>query len=780
MQLTRDTLKPFQLRATYQLVRMLQTYPNPPFKRWYSSDTGDPYPFVCRLKAITGSGKTPMLALAAAMLGDAIILWTTNRGAVISQTAANLSAGGAYATLLSEGTEIHDLGDLASTDWTDLLTAQTGLTILLGTVALFNRDDEGKEALNLHKDRNGTTYWQMLAGNGPDGRARPLYVVYDEAHGTTKAQFSRLTELNPYAFILASASPLPEGLSELIPGNTGEEKSAALEQQTVVVPTAEVVEAGLLKTRLYLVDCNTTREQAVSDSNHKWLELRGKVPGNDGPIWCGVVNSTLAGLEVWAVLTEKLGVAPERIAVHLASVNANIAAAGPIANWALLQDTKKAGKTPEQLRADGYTHIIWNLSLREGWDEPWAYVAYLDSTGKSTTDISQKIGRFLRQPNATPFEDGDLNSAYFYFNVPDKDFAALVQATQSDLQNEGYEVVVITGDAARPGASQSVPVKRTVEIPMVAESFGEDLEVLDSILLNAVPDFNETALKAPGKVKTKVIDVRRSQEDGSLEKVEPREENAEILVWKYLFDRLGAIDSRLVKKENTRFSHELKTHPKMRQRMQYGSEAMRMLGDALATIQQQLNAEFRLEYEPDRVYEVGSFVMSAPNLRTDDPIKREKYAIRPYQHALHAQYNGLNSFEIAVADALDKLGNQWCRNPSRTGYGIPIPVLGEGTTDFYPDFLLWGKKSLWAIDPKGKHLINDAVQTKIHGLANVPEMPQRIRVALVIEGSYSIGADNRPKRVGKDGASLIWKDVDTVKAKLFAEPEQLINYLAKL
>ncbi|MBF8965459.1 DEAD/DEAH box helicase family protein [Pontibacter sp. FD36] len=780
MQLTRENLKPFQLRATDQLVQMLQTYPNPPFKRRFNPETGEPYPFICRLKAITGSGKTPMLATMAATLGDAIILWTTNRGAVISQTVAKLSAGGSYDPLLPEGTEIHALGDLAGTDWTNLLTAQSGLTILLGTVALFNREDKGKETLNLHKDRNGTSYWQMLAGNGPEGRARPLYVVYDEAHGTTKAQFSRLAELNPYAFILASASPLPQELSDMIPGNTSEEKSENLERQTVVVPTAEVVEAGLLKTRLYLVDCNTTREQAVSDSNEKWLDLRRKVSGDEGPIWCGVVNSTLAGLEVWAVLTEKLGIASERIAVHLASVNANVAAAGPIANWALLQDTKTAGKTPEQLRADGYTHIIWNLSLREGWDEPWAYVAYLDGTGKSTTDISQKIGRFLRQPNATPFEDGDLNSAYFYFNVPDKEFSDLVQATQSDLQNEGYEIVVISGDSSRPGTSQSVPVKKAIEIPMVAETFGEDLEILDNILLDAVTDFSEAALKAPGKVKTKVIDVRRSQEDGSLEKVEHRDENADVAVWKYLFDRLGAIDSRVVKKGNTRFSHDLKTKPKMRQRMQYGSEAMRVLNDALPSIQQQLNNEFRLEYEPDSIYKVGPFIMSSPNLRTDDPVKKERYAVRKYKNALHAEYNGLNPFEAEVAEALDKCSNQWCRNPSRTGYGIPIPVLGEGTTDFYPDFLLWGKKSLWAIDPKGKHLLNDAVQTKIHGLANVYDMPQRIRVALVIEGNYTMGSDNRPKQVGKDGCTLVWKDGDTVKAKSFQAPELLISYLAKL
>ncbi len=83
--LTRDNLKPFQLKAAGELSQMLRIYPSPPFRKKYDSDSGELLPFLCRLKAITGSGKTPMLALAAADLRDAIVLWTTNRGAVISK-----------------------------------------------------------------------------------------------------------------------------------------------------------------------------------------------------------------------------------------------------------------------------------------------------------------------------------------------------------------------------------------------------------------------------------------------------------------------------------------------------------------------------------------------------------------------------------------------------------------------------------------------------------------------------------------------------------------------
>ena len=755
---------------------MLSTYPGAPFRKWFNPETGEPYPFLCRLRAITGSGKTPMLALSASTLGDAIILWTTNRGAIISQTAANLSAGGRYSALLPEDAQILELSDLSTSDWSEVVSAKTGLTIILSTVALFNRDGD---VLNVHKDRGGTTHWEMLSGQGQEARQRPLYVIYDEAHGGTKAQFSRLTELNPRAFILASASDLPEDLTHLLPGMTSEEKSDALQKQTVIVHTPDVVKAGLLKTRLYLVDCNTTRHDALKEANDKWFDLSQKLKAiREWPVMCCIVNSTLAGLEVWETLTQDLKVDPRRVAVHLANIDKALADANPNAPWGQLLDTHKAKKTPEALRNEGYTHIIWNLSLREGWDEPWAYVAYLDGTGKSATDISQKIGRFLRQPNAEPFDDGDLNSAYFYFNVPDDEFAAVLRTTQSDLENQGYEIISIGGSSARPKTSRESPLKRKVTIPKVAESFGEDLSALDQILLDNVPHFAPEDLRAPGRVSTRVLDLRRNVEDGTLQKEERRDDNAEIRVWDYLISRLATVDSRIAKKNGTCFTPFVKSDPRLKQKMQFGSRAMEMLNRNLSDITKRLNDELRLEYEPDQVYEVKPFNLVSPDLHTDDLAKRERYRVRVFNRALHQEYNGLNPFEVKLAEAIDELGIEWCRNPSKTGYSIPIAEIGEGTTNFYPDFLLWSSKCLWAIDPKGAHLANDAIYNKLMDVSDVDDLPLKIRVALVLEGEYVLGANNRPQpRDKKKGCTLILKRNVGVRAKHFASPTALVKEL---
>ncbi|HHT0268120.1 TPA: DEAD/DEAH box helicase family protein [Klebsiella pneumoniae] len=778
MKLTIDTLKPFQIKAASEIAEMIATYPNPPYKRRFDPETGMSLPFLCRLKAITGSGKTPILSLACNKIGDGIILWTTNRGAVISQTKNNLSVGGKYSNLLPDDVNILNLNEITETDWVDICRAKKGLTIILATVALFNRDGD---ALNVHKDRDGISHWDVLSGKGPEGRNRQLYVVYDEAHGGTKAQFSRLKELNPRAFILASSSEMSGDLIDLLPGNNVDEKSLSLKTQTVVVSTPLVVKEGLLKTRLYLVDCNTSRLDALTEANTKWQELSTKMSSfNTWPVICCIVNSTLAGLEVWESLVTQLKVDPKRIAVHLANVNSNLANVNPNAPWSLLVDTHKAKKSPEDLHDEGYSHIIWNLSLREGWDEPWAYVAYLDGLGKSTTDISQKIGRFLRQPNATPFDDGDLNSAYFYFNVPDKDFSELVKTTQNDLSDSGHEIVSIESNSPRPQTSREVPVKKEVFVSKVAETFGEDLEILDQILLSNVPLFSDESLRSKGKMHTRVLDLANSCEDLDLNKEETKDDNADISVWEYLVSRLGTYDNRIARKSGTCFTPFVKNDPKMKQRMQFGSDAMLQINNNLSNIIRLLNNEFHLEYEYDDIYAVKSFNLVSPDYQYEDLNKRNRYKVNSFKNALHSEYNGLNKFELEIAESIDSLGVDWCRNPSKTGYNIPIPEIGQGTSNFFPDFLLWGKNQVWALDPKGSHLINDAIFLKLMAVSDINDKRLRLKVGFVLEGEYMLGINNRPQLQSKNGCTLIYKKNSSIRAKSYPTSKELIKDLLVL
>ncbi|HEV2361153.1 MAG TPA: hypothetical protein VGS21_05585, partial [Acidimicrobiales bacterium] len=103
-----------------------------------------PIPFVGLLKAVTGAGKTPVLAEVVGGLGDAVVIWTSKSSAVVEQTFNNLR--GRYRGLLPEhGVRI--LRDIpGQSDWHHLINARTGLTIWVLTTASWNEQEAAKSA----------------------------------------------------------------------------------------------------------------------------------------------------------------------------------------------------------------------------------------------------------------------------------------------------------------------------------------------------------------------------------------------------------------------------------------------------------------------------------------------------------------------------------------------------------------------------------------------------------------------------------------------------------
>lgn len=767
MIIRRSDLKPFQERAASNLAKMIQSYPGPDFKPRYDQDSGDLLPFLCRLRAITGSGKTPILALTARHLNRGVILWTTNRGAVISQTLANLRAGGKYSELLPEGTQVFLLGEMSAADWTQAMSSEDGLTILLSTVAAFNQEGD---KLKIHQKAGDYTRWEMLGGQGESGRVRPLYIFYDEGHGATERQFQKLRELKPRSFVLASASPLPDDLTDLLSGKTQEEREKSLAERTVAVPTKEVVEAGLLKKRLYFVDCNAAKADAVREANDQWVELRDKLAEfGKIPIACFIVNETPRGVDIWEHLVN-LGVNPTKIAVHLSGARDVIVdRRGTLDGMMDTYSGKKlADRSPEMLASMGFTHLIWNLTLREGWDEPFAYVAYIDEHGRSTIDIVQKIGRFVRQPDAEPFSDPDLNSAYFYFNISDENFTQLIEATQAEMETDGYEVIAVSKNR-RPPSSRTVPVIKPKSLPAIAPWFGSSVKELDDILLEHVPLFAEKGMHAEGVIRTRVFEMTTLEEDVTKRLERKSDANETITPWEFISARLGAIDSRIVNDDGTIFSAELKIHEKMTQPVQYGSDAMMALEKAIPQIREKLNEKFQLAtLGKHAVHELQPFRLVSPDMSGGSDSYREKYKVRTFKHSLHEEYNGFNPFELRVAEALDALRKPWCRNPvGKDGYRIPIQELGSDTVWFYPDFLLWTDNEVWALDPKGKHLVVAAVAEKLMDLSGLKGLKPTIRVGFILEGNYILDAQNHYKKTGQEGFTLIRKVGTRPKALTF-------------
>jgi type III restriction enzyme len=74
-------LRDFQQDAAGKLVQSAVSY----FTNGPDISGGRPVPFVGQLQAVTGAGKTPILADVVGRLKPAIILWTTKFGSVVDR-----------------------------------------------------------------------------------------------------------------------------------------------------------------------------------------------------------------------------------------------------------------------------------------------------------------------------------------------------------------------------------------------------------------------------------------------------------------------------------------------------------------------------------------------------------------------------------------------------------------------------------------------------------------------------------------------------------------------
>src|SRR2546423_553560 len=96
-------LFPFQIKASAQIAErfneLIADDRRPMVNRYW------PVPFYQALSALTGAGKTPILAdavsqLRASLPVEPVVLWISKGRAVVDQTYANFESGGKYAHLL--------------------------------------------------------------------------------------------------------------------------------------------------------------------------------------------------------------------------------------------------------------------------------------------------------------------------------------------------------------------------------------------------------------------------------------------------------------------------------------------------------------------------------------------------------------------------------------------------------------------------------------------------------------------------------------------------------
>lgn len=465
---------------------------------------GRSVPFVGQLKAVTGAGKTPILASLIGRLPSAIVLWTTKFGSVVSQTATNLAVNGKYQHLLGGDAEVIAFSEIQSyAKWEHILSKTEGLTILVSTVAAWN-SQERDDRLNVHrvsKDWGDKSRWSQLK----EDRKRPLFVLYDEAHNTTSEQIELLDDLDPAAFFIASASPIKGKLQYYLSNLTDEDRK----KRIISVRTIDVVEAQLLKSTISLADYDSPVEEMIKDVVDKRAGLERRLRTLNSPLIpkaIYVVEHSNARdgeprpIALWRLLTEKFGIFPKQIAICTDTKN-------------LPKDAIRIQNVDEL--SDQYPHIIFNKKLQEGWDNPSVYACYFDGKTDSATRIQQVIGRALRQPRARYFQDEELNTAYFYVNCPNEALETIVD----DLKEELRVYKDDTADIFEPFQFKEerktlpkIPVKSEwvgkLCVPVVKlEISSEQRDQLITLVRRKTMGFDADDLASPGKALVNFVSV---------------------------------------------------------------------------------------------------------------------------------------------------------------------------------------------------------------------------------------------------------------------------------
>lgn len=730
-------------------------------------------PFFQSLSALTGAGKTVILAEAVSQIADMmpvkpVIMWLSRGKVVVSQTFANLAPGGKYHHLL-DGMSVDALASYKP----EVVAESDQPLVYFATVGTFNQRDKEGGTLLIHKsdvDNMEASIWEAIRlRTDAAGHRRPLIVVYDEAQNLSNQQTELLLELEPDGFLLASATMR-------LPARIGAElqhiKTAGYEDTDLItkVKTKHVVAEGLVKDTVLLEGYNTPMEEAVSQLLADWKESTAEAEalGLDlRPKSIYVCNTNVVAdtpnltddpkqpfgqrqappILIWKYLVEQMGVDPSTVAVY---ADLKTDKEFPLPDEFTL--FKGADKDYDEFTAGDFQHIIFNLTLQEGWDDPSVYFAYIDKSMESTVQITQVIGRVLRQPGAKHYPAERLNSAHFYIRVDKNEvFNDVIEDVKKELGEEsgGVKIVVAAPGKPKPQDYHSNGehfVPETGLDPSAARTKIEELLV-------QFADYREGGVNTKGTGSRRVLKQKVGQ-NGSQSQWEEYEHSSEASA-RWIFHRevqrqykwaLGVVNL---------------ADPKLDARVGIGSPAhkqVRYLADEVVNayikgvklVQRRLNP-----------FRVG-------------PILARADEVVPFSNSVHEGYAGLNPLERPFADAIDKTGLTWARNPSRSGYGIPLISVGP-TANFYPDFLIWTDERVICVDTKGAHLVHETARRKLLRIRPAKNGP-RLDVQFVSNGKYDDTLEQK-----HTGGFTCWGlgDDGTIQSVHHNDMESVVKYLVQ-
>ncbi len=728
-------------------------------------------PFFQALSALTGAGKTVVLAEAVSQIADTmpskpVIMWLSRGKVVVRQTFVNLSPGGKYHHLL-DGMAVDALANYKP----ETVAEADQPLVYFATVGTFNQKDKDSGSLLIHKsdvDNMETSIWDAIRQRTDiDGNRRPLIVVYDEAQNLSDQQTELLLELEPDGFLLASATMR-------LPARIGAEvqhiRTAGYGDSDLItkVKTKDVVAEGLVKDTVLLEGYNTPMEEAISQLLADWRDAKAEAEslGLDfKPKAIYVSNTNVVAdtpnvsddpkqpfnqrqappILIWRYLVEQMDIDPATVAVY---ADLKTDKDFPLPEEFVL--FKGADKDFDEFTAGNYQHVIFNLTLQEGWDDPSVYFAYIDKSMESKVQITQVIGRVLRQPGAKHYSAERLNSAHFYIRVDSNGvFDDVIEDVKKELGEESGGVKIVVSAPGKP-KPQSYQPKADFFVPETGLDPSASRTRIDELLMGFA-DYRDGGVNTKGTGSRRILKQKVGQ-DGSQTGWEEYEHSSEASA-RWIFHRevqrqykwaLGVVNLADAKLD-ARVGIGSPAHKQVRY---LADEVVNSYIKGVRLVQRRLNP-----------FKVGTVLA-----RPDDVV--------PFTNAVHEAYAGLNTLERPFAEAIDQTGLSWARNPARSGYGIPLISVGP-TSNFYPDFLVRTTERVICVDTKGPHLVHETARRKLLRIRPATEGP-RLDVQFVSKGKYNDTLEQK-----STGGYTCWGmgDDGTIQAFTFEDMEAVVNYL---
>jgi type III restriction enzyme len=709
-----------------------------------------PIPFYQALASITASGKTVILAEAVSEIMPLLpvkplILWLSKGKVVVRQTYANLQDGGKYRHLLGDFT-IRLLAEYKVAEVADEDLA----LVFFATVGTFNQKSKDKSSLLLFKsdlDNKEQATWDALKlRETSDGIRRPLLVVYDEAQNLTDQQTDLLMELDPDGFLVASATMrLPAAFARLL--TTLKERGWTEETLTTHVSSREVAASGLVKCDVVMGGYTSAMTTTVDDLLQEMAKATATAKASSAEIEPKAIYVCKTNIKegnsfqrddpkrpfkqreappivIWRYLVEQQHVDPASVAVYC-NLDFDKNFPHPV-DFVLF---KGGDSDYENFAAGNYKHIIFNLSLQEGWDDPNCYFAYIDKSMGSSLQVEQVVGRLLRQPGARHYESDILNTAHFYVRVDTKGvFGDIVSSVRQRLSGDDVEVRFSSYEGKSNKPVDLPPLKAR----SVSHIYLDPTDAVTPIqqLIDDMSDYRIDSVNTRGEGARAMVQQRVGHDS-----------DAEIK-W-VTYDHNNPVSARWVFQlaVSRLFPRALEVAPsddeKFDAKIEINSSAYKHIEHVASEVVEKYLEYVRLKQGASNPYTIGSQMVDM------SPGKHDKF-----NNALHEAYSGLNNFEKVFAHALDKSQHVWCRNPSRSGFGIPLVSIGQSKS-FYPDFLVWKGNDVYAIDTTGGHLLLEKTNRKL--LTIEPAKAKgRLYVRLVAEGKW----DKAVQPTGKEGYTL--------------------------